>query len=213
MNLRKDHYRVPPEGRRRPPSRPSGNGCEKKNRSRRGRGRGEMEAPGRGARGRPAPPIPKRPREPPEERVGGRGKPRRVAGAGRDRFGRPSSPPAPEGGTRPPAGRAGYRTGPAALYPGGRRGLGRFGSLEPGRPLARGAPGRAPGRPRPRRRGGSRPPGPPTKDPPPSGARKLAESPRGASEETYLEREQRARLLAVDHSARASMKNAASCEN
>lgn len=30
MNLRKDHYRVPPEGRRRPPSRPSGNGCEKK---------------------------------------------------------------------------------------------------------------------------------------------------------------------------------------
>lgn len=54
---------------------------------------------GSGPRGSrtPGSPIPKRPREPPEERVGGRGKPRRVAGAGRDRFGRPSSPPAPEG--------------------------------------------------------------------------------------------------------------------
>lgn len=211
MNLRKDHYRVPPEGRRRPPSRPSGNGCEKKNRSRRGRGRGRwrLRAAGLADARLPHPETPagtprgtrRRAGEAPESRGGGE-RPLRAA----------LLPSGTRGGTRPPAGRAGYRTGPAALYPGGRRGLGRFGSLEPGRPLARGAPGRAPGRPRPRR-GGSRPPGPPSKDPPPSGARKLAESPRGASEETYLEREQRARLLAVDHSARASMKNAASCEN
>lgn len=157
MNLRKDHYRVPPEGRRRPPSRPSGNGCERKNRSRRGRGRGRwrLRAAGLADARLPHPETPagtprgtrRRAGEAPESRGGGE-RPLRAA----------LLPSGTRGGTRPPAGRAGYRTGPAALYPGGRRGLGRFGSLEPGRPLARGAPGRAPGRPRPRRGGGAGPP-------------------------------------------------------
>lgn len=212
MNLRKDHYRVPPEGRRRPPSRPSGNGCEKKNRSRRGRGRGEMEAPGRGARGRPAPPSRNARGNPQRNASAGGGSPGESRGRGETASGGPPPLRHPRG--NPPAGRPSrVPHGPRRPLPGGAEG-----ARKVWKPRAREPPRAGGARPSARtpeaqEGGGSRPPGPPTKDPPPSGARKLAESPRGASEETYLEREQRARLLAVDHSARASMKNAASCEN
>lgn len=210
MNLRKDHYRVPPEGRRRPPSARPGRMRETRTKP---PWAGKGGDGGSGPRGSRTPGSPSRtPAGPPEERVGGRGKPRRAAGAGRDRFRAALLPSGTRGGTRPPAGRAGYRTGPAALYPGGRRGLGRFGSLEPGRP-SRG--GRTAERPDARGLGGGEQadPGPPGRTPPPE-RENLQSPPLAPATKTYLERgTKRARLLAVDHSARASMKNAASCEN
>lgn len=107
-------------------------------------GKGEMEAPGRGARGRPAPPIPKRPREPPEERVGGRGKPRRVAGAGRDRFGRPSSPPAPEGEPARRQAEPGTARAPPPFTRGGGGGSEGLEASSPGAPSRGGRPAERP---------------------------------------------------------------------
>lgn len=209
MNLRKDHYRVPPEGGG-ARLRPVRDGCEKGN---------EAAVGGEGGRWRLRAARLADARLPlPNARGTTRGTRRRAGEAPESRGGgeRPLRaallPSGTRGGTRPPAGRAGYRTGPAALYPGGRRGLGRFGSLEPGRP-SRG--GRTAERPDARGLGGGEQadPGPPGRTPPPE-RENLQSPPLAPATKTYLERgTKRARLLAVDHSARASMKNAASCEN
>lgn len=212
MNLRKDHYRVPPEGRRRPPSRPSGNGCEKKNRSRRGRGRGRWRLRAAGLADARLPPSRNARGNPQRNASAGGGSPGESRGRGETASGGPPPLRHPRG--NPPAGRPSrVPHGPRRPLPGGAEG-----ARKVWKPRAR-APPRAGGArpsartPEAQEEGGEQAPRSADEGPPPSGARKLAESPRGASEETYLEREQRARLLAVDHSARASMKNAASCEN
>lgn len=101
---------------------------------------------GSGPRGSrtPGSPIPKRPREPPEERVGGRGKPRRVAGAGRDRFGRPSSPPAPEGEPARRQAEPGTARAPPPFTRGGGGGSEGLEASSPGAPSRGGRPAERP---------------------------------------------------------------------
>lgn len=202
MNLRKDHYRAA-LGRVGDARLASEGRGEPSRRGRRGRGRRRAARPPASA------PPPTAPRDP-EERARGRGEareggspPRRGRTAPRGPLrpvGRAPSPRAP----LPRAGRAGYRSGPRRPSRGG-GGARKVWKPRAGRPLRGGKPGRAPGRSWPRGRG--RKAGHPRPD-----SEKGKPGVPLATADTR-ETKQRARLLAVDHSARASMKNAASCEN
>lgn len=154
MNLRKDHYRVPPEGGG-ARLRPVRDGCEKGN---------EAAVGGEGGRWRLRAARLADARLPlPNARGTTRGTRRRAGEAPESRGGgeRPLSggpPPLRHPRGNPPAGRPSrVPHGPRRPLPGGAEGARKVWKPRARAPLARGAHGRAPGRPRPRRGGAGRP--------------------------------------------------------